>query len=59
MFCDPILPTPAERADRERVIADSTQAYADLLATAAHRAPGQWYHFEPFLDALPDHPERL
>lgn len=39
----------ASRADRDRAVRESVQAYADELAHAIERHPFEWYHFEPFL----------
>ncbi|MBN1496684.1 MAG: lysophospholipid acyltransferase family protein [Spirochaetes bacterium] len=45
----PITVTAPSRADRDRVIRESAQRYADILAEKAREHPRQWYHFESFL----------
>ena len=37
------------KGERQRVIAEAAQRYADLLAEALRRHPCEWYHFDRFL----------
>lgn len=39
----------ATRADRNRAVQESAQAYAGELEQVARKSPFEWYHFEPFL----------
>ena len=39
----------ASREGRRKAVADSAQAYADMLEREVRRRPDEWYHFEPFL----------
>lgn len=45
----PLRVAAASRAERGAAIQAAAQAYADLLAAAAHARPDQWFHFTPFL----------
>jgi predicted LPLAT superfamily acyltransferase len=39
----------ATRADRQKAVLASAQAYADELMQMACKHPFEWHHFEPFL----------
>lgn len=39
----------AKRADRQKAVLESVQAYADDLARFVAEHPFEWHHFEPFL----------
>ncbi len=45
----PIDIAKAPRGERNLVIEEAAQAYADLLAETVRAHPYEWYHFEPFL----------
>ena len=38
-----------DRSERQNVIAQAAQVYADRLEEMARRHPFEWFHFEPFL----------
>lgn len=46
---EPITIRAAGRTERQRVIAEAAQRYADLLAEALRAHPFEWYHFDRFL----------
>lgn len=46
----PLFVTAASRAKRREAVETTAQAYADLLADTVRTHPGQWFHFEPFLE---------
>ena len=46
---EPISIRAAGKAERQKVIAEAAQHYADLLAEALRSSPCEWYHFERFL----------
>ena len=48
-ICSPIELKAAQRSERMTAIADSVQAYAELLEKHLLQNPFEWYHFEPFL----------
>lgn len=44
----PIWVTAQKREDREKMIVNAAQTYADHLEKALKDHPCQWYHFQPF-----------
>ena len=46
---DPISIPSASRRDREKVIANAAQQYADLLEQSLQQHPFEWYHFDQFI----------
>lgn len=48
-FSEPITIRPGGRKERQGVIAEAAQGYADLLAAALRAHPFAWYHFDRFL----------
>ena len=56
---EPISLSPASRSERDAIIRQSAQMYADTLEAMVRNYPLQWYHFKPFLAAKsnPDKPE--
>ena len=46
---EPIAVRAPSRAQRNEVIRQSAQKYADLLEASVRQYPLEWYHFEPFL----------
>ncbi|WP_373498827.1 lauroyl acyltransferase [Desulfococcus sp.] len=49
----PVRVGPSSRAERRKVIRESVQHYADLLAEAVRSHPLEWYHFGKFLGEKP------
>jgi predicted LPLAT superfamily acyltransferase len=45
----PLYVEVKNRQDRQRVIAQVAQYYADALAEAVRLHPWEWFHFEPFI----------
>jgi len=48
-FSEPIWVQSRGRGERQRVIAEAAQQYADLLENALRAHPCEWYHFDRFL----------
>lgn len=48
-FSEPIRVKSSSRGERQQVIAEAAQRYADLLAAALRAHPCEWYHFDRFL----------
>lgn len=46
---EPIYVIAKSRKDREQVMQDAAQKYADILGEFVLEHPFEWYHFEPFL----------
>jgi predicted LPLAT superfamily acyltransferase len=54
---EPISIRAASKAERQRVIGEAAQQYADLLEGALRASPFEWYHFDRFLHASAQEPE--
>jgi len=48
-FSEPIRVKSSSRGERQQVIAEAAQRYADLLAATLRAHPCEWYHFDRFL----------
>lgn len=48
-FSAPIWIRSAGRSERQAILAEAAQHYADLLAEALRAHPFEWYHFDRFL----------
>ncbi|MCL2458746.1 MAG: lysophospholipid acyltransferase family protein [Desulfobulbus sp.] len=48
-FSEPIWIKNSDREERQRMIAEAAQRYADLLEAALRAHPCEWYHFDRFL----------
>ncbi len=48
-FSEPIWIKSVGRSERQQVIAEAAQHYADLLEEALRTHPFEWYHFDRFL----------
>ncbi|MBV5318739.1 MAG: lysophospholipid acyltransferase family protein [Desulfobulbaceae bacterium] len=54
---EPISIRAASKAERQRVIGEAAQQYADLLEGALRASPFEWYHFDRFRHASAQEPE--
>jgi len=57
-FSEPIWIKSAGRRERQGVLTEAAQHYADLLAEALRAHPFEWYHFDRFLHPPAQEPER-
>ena len=48
-FSDPLVIAASNRTDRNRILAEAAQHYADILAKVLVAHPLEWYHFDRFL----------
>ncbi len=53
---EPVYVKAPSRVQRNEVIRQSAQRYADLLENALREHPFEWYHFEPFLRSHSENP---
>ncbi len=54
---EPIPVKAADRSQRQAVIRQAAQTYADHLEEAVRQHPLEWYHFRPFLGKRLHHPD--